>query len=64
MIFGFIRLNMMLNGGKEQKIPLSRRELENLIGDGGKVVRTQGEYMEIGQPVCFLGLNPLMPMKI
>ncbi|NMB12918.1 MAG: TIGR02680 family protein [Firmicutes bacterium] len=36
-----------VDGGKEQKIPLSRRELENLIGDGGKVVRTQGEYMEL-----------------
>jgi len=32
---------------KEQKIPLSRKELENLIGEGGKVVRTQGEYMEL-----------------
>ena len=33
--------------GKKQKIPLSRRELENLLGDGGKVVQTQGEYMEL-----------------
>ena len=30
-----------VDDGKEQKIPLSRRELESLIGDGGKVVRTQ-----------------------
>ena len=36
-----------VDDGKEQKIPLSRRELESLIGDGGKVVRTQGEYMEL-----------------
>lgn len=33
--------------GGEQKIPLTRRELENLIGGGGRVVRTQREYMEL-----------------
>ncbi len=33
--------------GKEEKIPLTRNELENRIGDGGRVVQTQGEYMEL-----------------
>ena len=31
--------------GKEQKIPLTRIELENRLGNGGKVVRTSKEYM-------------------
>ncbi|GAA0589967.1 TIGR02680 family protein [Virgibacillus siamensis] len=35
------------NGGEMQRIPLSRVQLENRIGDGGKVVRTQGEYMDL-----------------
>lgn len=34
-------------GEKEQKIPYSRIELERIIGDGGKVVQTQGEYMQL-----------------
>lgn len=33
--------------GQEEKIPLSRRELENRLQSGGVVVRTQGEYMEL-----------------
>lgn len=33
--------------GKEQKIPLVRRELENRLGPGGRVVRTQKEYAEL-----------------
>lgn len=33
--------------GKEQKIPLTRRELETRLGSGGKVVRTQKDYMEL-----------------
>ncbi len=33
--------------GKEQKIPLTRRELENRLETGGKVVKTQQEYMEL-----------------
>lgn len=32
---------------KEEKIPLTRNELENRIGEGGKVVQTQREYMEL-----------------
>ncbi len=32
---------------QEQKIPLTRQELENRIAQGGRVVRTQGEYMEL-----------------
>lgn len=35
------------NAGEKQKIPLSRIELENLIADGGHVVQTQTEYMEL-----------------
>jgi uncharacterized protein (TIGR02680 family) len=30
-----------------EKIPLSAKELENRIGDGGEVVRGQGEYMNL-----------------
>lgn len=33
--------------GKEQKIPLTRKELENRLENGGKVVRGQKEYMEL-----------------
>lgn len=33
--------------GKQEKIPLTRRELENVIGEGGEVVKTQREYMEL-----------------
>lgn len=33
--------------GKEEKIPLTRNELENRIGEGGRVVKTQREYMEL-----------------
>jgi len=32
--------------GKLEKIPLTRRELENRIGEGGEVVKTQKDYME------------------
>lgn len=32
--------------GKLEKIPLTRRELENRVGEGGEVVRTQKDYME------------------
>lgn len=34
-------------GETEQKIPYSRVELERMIGDGGRVVQTQGEYMQL-----------------
>lgn len=36
-----------LEDGKEQKIPLVRRDLENRLGQGGRVVRTQKEYVEL-----------------
>ena len=32
--------------GKPEKIPLTRRELENRIAEGGEVVKTQKEYLE------------------
>lgn len=32
---------------KDERIPLSRMQLENRIADGGQVVRTQGEYMKL-----------------
>ncbi|WP_034774274.1 TIGR02680 family protein [Exiguobacterium antarcticum] len=34
-------------GEAEQKIPYSRIELERMIGEGGRVVQTQGEYMQL-----------------
>lgn len=34
-------------GETEQKIPYSRIELERMIGDGGRVVQTQSEYMQL-----------------
>jgi uncharacterized protein (TIGR02680 family) len=33
--------------GKREKIPLSRRELESRLGDGGKIARSQEEYMTL-----------------
>lgn len=33
--------------GKEQKIPLSRKQLENRVANGGRVVKTRKEYMEL-----------------
>ncbi|KJS21398.1 MAG: hypothetical protein VR72_10865 [Clostridiaceae bacterium BRH_c20a] len=33
--------------GKKQKIPFTRIELENRLADGGKVVRTSKEYMNL-----------------
>lgn len=41
------------NAGEKQKIPLSRIELENLIADGGHVVQTQTEYMELVNKYVF-----------
>ncbi|MFD1362161.1 TIGR02680 family protein [Lentibacillus salinarum] len=35
------------NAGEKQRIPLSRVQLENRIGSGGQVVRTQGDYMKL-----------------
>ncbi|WP_028309581.1 TIGR02680 family protein [Desulfitibacter alkalitolerans] len=39
--------------GKEVKVPLSRQELENRIGQGGRLVRGQGEYMELVNKYIF-----------
>lgn len=39
--------------GKEQKIPLTRIELENRLGNGGKVVRTSKEYMVLVNKYIF-----------
>lgn len=36
-----------VDNGKEQKIPLSRKQLENRVANGGRVVRNQTEYMEL-----------------
>ncbi|MFT9487427.1 MAG: TIGR02680 family protein [Tepidibacillus sp.] len=36
-----------------EKIPLTRRELENRLENGGKVVRTQREYMELVNKYIF-----------
>ena len=33
--------------GAKEKIPLTRPELENRIGEGGRVVRTQADYMDL-----------------
>jgi len=33
--------------GVEEKIPLTRRELENRLGSGGELVRTQTDYMKL-----------------
>lgn len=39
--------------GKEVKVPLSRQELENRIGQGGRLVRGQKEYMELVNKYIF-----------
>ena len=39
--------------GGEQKIPLSRRELESRLGQGGKLVRTQSDYMGLVNKYIF-----------
>ncbi|MBU2700744.1 hypothetical protein Ga0466249_001849 [Sporomusaceae bacterium BoRhaA] len=39
--------------GKEEKIPLTRPELERLIGTGGQVVRSQREYMNLVNKYVF-----------
>lgn len=36
-----------LEDGKEQKIPLSRKQLENRVANGGRVVKTQNEYLDL-----------------
>ena len=41
------------NAGEKQKIPLSRVELENLIQDGGFVVQTKSEYMNLVNKYLF-----------
>lgn len=39
--------------GQEQKIPLTRSRLEDVIGDGGQVVTEQGKYMEMVNKLLF-----------
>ncbi|UOR13489.1 TIGR02680 family protein [Halobacillus amylolyticus] len=41
------------NAGEKQKIPRSRIELENIIGEGGHVVQTQREYMSLVNKYIF-----------
>ncbi|WP_106496595.1 TIGR02680 family protein [Lentibacillus sp. Marseille-P4043] len=41
------------NAGEKQQIPLSRVQLENRIGTGGHVVRTQGDYMKLVNKYIF-----------
>src|SRR5690625_1820416 len=41
------------HAGEKQQIPLSRIQLENRIGDGGHVVRTQGDYMKLVNKYIF-----------
>ncbi|MBU5594332.1 TIGR02680 family protein [Amphibacillus sp. MSJ-3] len=41
------------NAGKSQKIPLSRIEWENLVGEGGQVVQTKGEYKQLVNKYLF-----------
>jgi uncharacterized protein (TIGR02680 family) len=43
--FQLFKTERALNGELE-KIPFTRRELENRLGEGGEVIRTQKEYME------------------
>ncbi|WP_161567358.1 TIGR02680 family protein [Exiguobacterium sp. SH4S7] len=40
-------------GTQTSKIPYSRVELERVIGEGGKVVTTQGEYMQLVNKYVF-----------
>lgn len=40
-------------GGNNEKIPLTKKELEAKIGDGGRVVSTQKEYMELVNKFIF-----------
>lgn len=44
--------------GKEQKIPLSRKQFENRVGNGGRVVKTQNEYLELVNKHLFGFENP------
>ncbi|MUV39026.1 hypothetical protein JNUCC1_02898 [Lentibacillus sp. JNUCC-1] len=41
------------HAGESQDVPLSRTQLENRIGDGGKVVRTAGEYKKLVNKYIF-----------
>ncbi|MEI3614030.1 TIGR02680 family protein [Pseudogracilibacillus sp. SO30301A] len=41
------------HAGEKQQIPLSRIQLENRIGTGGHVVRTQGDYMKLVNKYIF-----------
>src|SRR5699024_454837 len=41
------------HAGEKQQIPLSRVQLENRVGTGGHVVRTQGDYMKLVNKYIF-----------
>lgn len=41
------------HAGEKQKIPLSRRQLENRIGDGGHVVTKRGDYRNLVNKYIF-----------
>ncbi len=41
------------HAGETQQIPLSRVQLENRVGEGGHVVRTQTEYMQLVNKYIF-----------
>ncbi|MCF6094034.1 TIGR02680 family protein [Microaerobacter geothermalis] len=51
--FFLYKTEYSIEEGKDQKIPLSKRELENRIELGGKVVFTQSEYMELVNKYVF-----------
>ncbi|BAQ10199.1 chromosome segregation atpase-like protein [Bacillus sp. OxB-1] len=49
----FDLFEMETQAGKKQQIPLSRVQLENRIGDGGEVVRSQSDYMHLVNKLLF-----------
>lgn len=56
--FFLYKTEFSIEEGKDQKIPLSRRELESRLEQGGKVVTGQGEYMDLVNKHIF-GFNSL-----
>ncbi len=51
--FFLYRLGKDPETGEEQKLPLTRRELENAIGQGGRVTTEQREYMAMVNQYVF-----------
>lgn len=49
----FLLYRLDYSGGEEVKVPLSRPQLEQAIGDGGKVVTGTGEYKRLVNQVLF-----------